>query len=239
MTFADLQADFKKLADAKKAADCAWFFKTEKGEYGEGDVFLGVKVPDQRKLSRKYKDLPLDSVRRLLESEFHEHRLTGLFILVLQYEKAKDDLREKIVDLYLEMVTKGHVNNWDLVDSSAPNILGDWLMRHDRAVLYKLAMSANLWERRVAMLSTFTLIRGGEFEDALALAEILLHDKHDLMHKAVGWMLREIGNRNTEVLRKFLNKWSNEMPRTMLRYAIEKLPEAERKSWLAKGKKSA
>ena len=228
----NIKHDLEKLADPKKAKILSRFFKTGKGEYGEGDIFLGIKVPDQRKVAAKYKDITLEDVQELLESKIHEHRLTSLFILVSKYKKADDPGKKEIVDFYLKN-TK-NINNWDLVDSSAPYILGNYLRDKGKPILYTLAKSGNLWERRIAMLSTYAFIRTNEFEDTLKIAEILLSDKHDLIHKAVGWMLREVGNRDPEKEEEFLKKHCKMMPRTMLRYAIEKFNKEKKNVYLNK-----
>ncbi len=229
--------DLKKIATKKKAEASAWFFKTGKGEYGHGDIFLGVTVPEQRSLARKYSDLPLLEIKKLLESKYHECRLTALLILVNKYEKVDEDEKQKIVKFYLSH-TK-NVNNWDLVDSSAPYILGDYLLSShleaelpSRRILYKLAKSKNLWERRIAIISTMAFIKVGQFDDTLKISEILLSDKHDLIHKAVGWMLREVGKKSQHALEKFLKKHKKLLPRTTLRYAIERFPEKLRKDYL-------
>jgi len=226
----DIKKELKELADTKQAIILSRFFKTGKGEYGEGDKFLGIKVPVQRKVARRYKDMPLKDVEKLLQSEYHEHRLTALFILIHQYDGGDD--RKKIVDIYRKNLK--HVNNWDLVDLSAPKILGEYLFDKDRKPLYGYARSDDLWERRVAILSTFTFIRNHEFDDALNIAEILLDDKHDLIHKAVGWMLREVGNRDLEEEEKFLKKHYKTMPRTMLRYSIEKFDTKKKAFYMKK-----
>lgn len=228
----DLQKEFEKLTDKKKAKDYAWFFKTAKGEYGEGDLFLGIVVPEQRKLAKKYSNLSLNEIKGLLQSKYHEHRLTSLFILINKYKKSGKPYKKEIFNTYLSN-TK-YINNWDLVDSSAPNIVGDYLLDKDKSILYKLAKSDNLWEKRISILSTFAFIKEKRFEDTLKIAEILLKDKHDLIHKAVGWMLREIGNRDLSAEEKFLQKQAKNMPRTMLRYAIEKFPEEKRRFYLGK-----
>ncbi len=225
-----LKQDLEKLADPEKAKILSRFFKTGKGEYGEGDIFLGVKVPGQRKVAAKYKDIALEDMQELLESRVHEHRLTSLFILVSKYKKADDLGKKEIVDFYLKN-TK-NINNWDLVDSSAPYILGNYLLDKDKSTLYTLAKSGNLWERRIAIISTYAFIRNNEFEDALRLAKILLNDNHDLIHKAVGWMLREVGNRDRNREEIFLQKHCKNMPRTMLRYAIEKFEDDKRKAYV-------
>ncbi len=218
-----------KHKDAEKARVLQRFFKTGKGEYGEGDVFLGVSVPVQRKVAGMYwRDCSLSDVQALLDSKFHEHRLTGLFILVKLYEKDKD--KKKIVGFYLENTER--VNNWDLVDSSAHKIIGDYLVGRDRKVLYKLLKSRYLWERRISVISCFAFIARNDFKDALRICELLLKDEHDLIHKATGWMLREIGKRDLKVLEGFLVKHHKVMPRTMLRYSIERLSEQKRKRLL-------
>ena len=227
-----MKEELKSKANSEKAKILSGFFKTGKGEYGEGDVFLGVVVPELRKIAKKYSGIDSMEVGELLNSKIHEERLCALFILIGHYKKADLEQREKIVRFYL--ANTKNINNWDLVDLSAPNILGDYLLDKDRVVLYRLVKSENLWERRIAVLSTFTFIREWQFKDSLRIFAILLKDKHDLIHKAVGWMLREIGKRDINVLRAFLNKHCKVMPRTMLRYAIEKLDEKERKGFLGK-----
>lgn len=222
-----IKKELNKKANKEKASHLARFFKTKKGEYGEGDVFIGIKVPEQRIISKKFKDASFKDIRELINSEIHEYRMTGLFILIFKYKQEK----EKSFNFYLRNIKK--INNWDLVDLSAPNIIGDYLLDKDRAILYQLAQSKNLWEKRIAIISTFTFIRQNDFKETLKISEILLNDKHDLIHKAVGWMLREIGKRNIEVEVNFLNKHCKKMPRTMLRYAIEKFPEEKRKYFLS------
>lgn len=231
MSLNELQKELQDFRNEKKGKDLQRFFKTGKGEYGEGDVFIGITVPTQRKLAKKYKSLSLEDIQVLLDSRFHEYRLTALFILVLQFEKGSEEVRKGVYDLYLKNAKK--VNNWDLVDSSAHKIVAAYLLdKDDRNILYELGKSDNLWEKRIGIMSTFAFIRAGEFEDALAVSEILLNDDHDLIHKAVGWMLREIGNRDKSVEEKFLKKHYKTMPRTMLRYAIEKFDKIERDRYL-------
>jgi 3-methyladenine DNA glycosylase AlkD len=203
------------------------FFKTGPGEYAEGDIFIGVAVPDTRRLVRTSDPLSEKDILALLRSPIHEERLLALLILVRRYQRGD----ETTVATFLRE-TK-FINNWDLVDSSAPYILGPWLLTRDRSILRKLAKSKNLWERRIAILATFAFIRANDFAWTLELAETLLHDAHDLMHKAVGWMLREVGNRHEPTLRAFLDAHAPAMPRTMLRYAIEKFPAADRDRFLA------
>lgn len=220
------------LGSAERATAAARYFKTGKGEYGEGDVFLGVPVPQQRKVARAFAALPLPDVRALLKSKRHEERLTALMILVRQYERGDEAEQRARYDLYLRH-TKW-VNNWDLVDSSAPQIVGGHLLRRNRAVLTRLAKSKSLWERRIAVIATYAFIRAGEAETTFALARLLMDDPHDLIHKAVGWMLREVGKRvGEDALRGFLDENVARLPRTALRYAIERLPPAERKAWLS------
>jgi 3-methyladenine DNA glycosylase AlkD len=210
------------------------FFKTGPGQYGEGDIFLGIVVPKQRILVKKYKELDFDSIQDLLNSKIHEHRLVGALILVEKYKKSdkeKDEnSKKKIFEFYLKNAK--NINNWDLVDLSAQNIVGKYLLDKNKAILYKLVKSNNLWEKRIAILSTFEFIKNNKFDDSLKIAELLINDKHDLIHKAVGWMLREIGKRNQEIEESFLKKHCKKMPRTMLRYAIEKFDEKKRKSYL-------
>jgi 3-methyladenine DNA glycosylase AlkD len=206
------------------------FFKTGPGEYGEGDVFIGVKVPGVRAVCRECRGVPLDVVLELLRSRVHEERSLALLMLVDAFERGADPVRKQIYDLYL--ANTRYINNWDLVDASAPQIVGGWLAARSRAPLKRLARSSSLWERRIAIVATFAFIRRGETEETFRIAEILLADRHDLIHKAVGWMLREVGKRDAARLRQFLARHYAAMPRTMLRYAIERFPEAERKRYL-------
>ncbi len=221
------------LANKERAAGSMRFFKTGPGEYGEGDKFLGLTVPQIRSLVRMGDALNEAGLLSLLHSEWHEERLLAMFIFTRWFTNAKGDEREqkRAVDLYL--ANTKWVNNWDLVDSSAPYILGPWLFRRGRGILAKLAASSCLWEQRIAVLATFAFIREGEFSDTLRLCKSLLTHPHDLMHKACGWMLREAGKRDVATLRAFLDENAPQMPRTMLRYAIEKLPEKERIRYLA------
>jgi len=227
-TAIQLKRELKKLADKKQAALLQRFFKTSKGEYGEGDIFLGIKVPVQRKIAARYQELSLKEIQKLLNSKVHEHRFTVLVILMGQYDNSPS----KVFNFYLKN-TK-NINNWDLVDISAHKIVGRYLLDKNRDILYKLARSKNLWERRMAAISTFAFIAKGDFGCSLKLAEMLINDEHDLMHKAVGWMLREIWKKDKKALERFLKKHYKTMPRIMLRYAIEKLPESDRKSYLKK-----
>lgn len=233
MTAQEISKQLRKLADPGRAEHSARYFKTGKGEYGEGDRFLGIRVPEIRALVKKCKIVSLAEIQKLMKSEFHEERLFALLLLVRKFSRG--DAREQAVifDFYLQNIA--HINNWDLVDSSASQIIGSHLEHRDKKLLYELVKSANLWERRIAIISTFYFIRNNQFEDALRLAEQLLQDKEDLIHKAVGWMLREVGKRNLAVEQAFLQRHYKTMPRTMLRYAVEKFSELERKKYLAAG----
>jgi 3-methyladenine DNA glycosylase AlkD len=224
--------ELKSEKNEEQAKNLARFFKTGKGQYGEGDIFWGLKVPVIRVISKKFKEASLGEIQGLLNSKVHEHRMVGLFILIEKYRKAEN--KKEIYDFYLKNTR--NINNWDLVDLTAPNIVGAFLLENkkERKILYSLVKSKSLWERRIAVLSTFNLLRDGEYKDILKIAEILLKDEHDLIHKAVGWMLREIGKRNKEVEIKFLEKYCKIMPRTMLRYAIEKFNLEERKKYMKK-----
>lgn len=224
--------EIQQLKTPKKAKILARFFKTGKGEYGEGDIFLGITVPQQRQIAKKYSNLTLEELQKLLNTKIHEYRLVALLILMIRYKKSDEEDKKTIFQFYLSN-TK-NINNWDLVDLSAPNIVGDYLLNEDRKILYQLAKSKNLWERRIAIMTTYTFIKNNDFNDTFKIAEILLQDKHDLIHKAVGWMLREVGKRNQKILEKFLDKHSRRMPRTMLRYAVERFDEEKRKFYLRK-----
>jgi 3-methyladenine DNA glycosylase AlkD len=227
-----LKSDLQKKRNSKKAKILQRFFKTGKGQYGEGDIFLGITVPEQRKTAKKYLDITLKQLQELLKSKIHEYRLVALLILVEKYKKSDEKNKREIYNFYLKN-TK-NVNNWDLVDITAPNIVGDFLTKKDKHILYKLVRSNSLWERRIGILATFTFIKNHDYKDALLVTEILLHDDHDLIHKAVGWMLREIGKRDQKLLEEFLTKHIKKMPRTTLRYAIERFPEKKRKAYLKK-----
>lgn len=220
------------LSNLQRAKISAGFFKTGKGEYGEGDVFLGITVPEQRKVAMKFLDLSFSEISKLLNSKIHEYRFTALEILVIQYEKEKDrKKKEKIKDFYLKNLK--FVNNWDLVDTSAPYILGDFLIEEkDRSVLYKLASSKVLWYRRVAVVSTFAFIKQGDFKDIINICEKLIADKEDLIQKSCGWMLREVGKKDKVVLKSFLDKFGQKMGRITLRYAIERFSKKEREKYL-------
>ena len=232
MTAATIRAHLQPLADPRIAGHAQKFFKTGPGDYGHGDRFLGIRVPVLRKVAREFRAAPLAAPLVLLRSPLHEERLVALFILVEQFARGTPVIRQRIYSKYLANVPK-HVNNWDLVDSSAHLIVGAQLEDGDRGVLYELARSPHLWSRRVAIIATFWFIRQGSFEDTLGIAELLLDDREDLIHKATGWMLREVGNRDRAVAERFLRRHCRRMPRTMLRYAIERLPERTRRAYLA------
>lgn len=225
-----LKKEMHAVADPEQAKNALRFFKTCKGEYGQGDRFLGLKVPVVRAVAKAYDDLSLADCVALLQSHWHEFRQVATFIMVLQFTKGDEKKRERIYKAYLANTRR--INNWDLVDMSAPQIVGGYLQDKNRDALYRFARSKNLWERRISILATFAFIRDNDFGDTLKLAKILLHDEHDLMHKAVGWMLREVGNRDKGVEELFLKKWYKHMPRTMLRYAIERFPEVRRRQYL-------
>lgn len=224
-----LKQDLTKLKNPAKAKLLSRFFKTGRGEYGEGDIFIGLTVPQSRKIAIKYKHFYLKEVEQLLSSKIHEYRLIALLLLVHNY-KNNEEKRKEIYNFYLKN-TK-NINNWDLVDLSSHKIVGHFLSDKDKSILYKLAKSKNIWERRIAIISTANFIQQGRFTDTLEISKMLLHDKHDLIHKAVGWMLREVGKKDKAVLENFLKRHYKSMPRTMLRYAIEKFPEKERKKYL-------
>lgn len=220
----------RKLANPTKAQFLQRFFKTGPGEYAEGDVFAGLTVPQTRQLARQYPDLSFDDTKRLLKSEIHEARLLALLIWVRQFRRGDERLRQRLHLAYLKHAK--YVNNWDLVDLSAEVLVGEFLLDRPRSLVRRLATSKLLWHRRIAVLATFAFIKAGQFADTLALARMLLHDKQDLIHKAVGWMLREVGKRDPQRLEHFLKPVYLRMPRTMLRYAIEKFPESRRRKYL-------
>ena len=226
----EIRRNLKELSDSAIAEQAQRFFKTGKGEYGEGDKFLGIRVPIIRKLVGKYLGVSIDEVLLLLRSSFHEERLFALLMLVQMFSRGTDKEKKEIYELYLSN-TK-YINNWDLVDSSASYIVGEYLENRDKQPIYDMARSEDLWERRISIMSMFHMIKCNDLNDALEISEILKNDREDLIHKAVGWMLREIGKRNLSVEKAFLKKHYKEMPRTMLRYAIEKFPEKERKMYL-------
>jgi 3-methyladenine DNA glycosylase AlkD len=220
----------RKLGNKQKARILQGFFKTGHGGYGKGDIFIGVRVPEIRKLAGKYQDISITDVQKLLKSPIHEERLLALIILVLKYSKGNDVVKKRIYKLYLKNTR--HINNWDLVDLTAEKIVGEYLTDKSKEPLYKLAKSKSLWERRISIMATFHSIKQNNFVQTLIVAEMLLKDKEDLIHKAVGWMLREIGKRHLSTEEKFLKEHSQEMPRTMLRYAIERFPESKRQGYL-------
>ncbi|MDV3347925.1 DNA alkylation repair protein [Leptothoe sp. LEGE 181152] len=230
MTAKDISNILRDLADPVIAEHSQRFFKTGKGEYGEGDQFLGIRVPALRKQVKKHQATSLPDVKKLLMSPFHEERLFALLLLVHKFSQGNDAEKTTIYQLYLDHTQ--YINNWDLVDSSAYKIVGVYLETRDRQILYQLAQSCNLWERRIAIMSTFQFIRNDQFDDTLQLSELLLNDSEDLIHKAVGWMLREIGKRDVATEKAFLKTHYKTMPRTMLRYAIEKFPKQERQQYL-------
>ena len=234
LNLTDLLAELETLKDPQRALGSLRYFKTGPGEYAEGDLFLGIEILAQKRLSKKYSNLNLSDLQRLLASKYHDHRSLALSILTLQYAKNKDlQTKEKIYNFYLKN-TK-NINNWDLVDISAPHIVGQYLLdKPNRKILYQLAKSKNLWEKRIAIITTLTLIKNQDFKDTLAIAEILINDDHDLIHKAVGWMLREVGKKDQTVEEKFLQKHYQTMPRTMLRYAIEKFETKKRDFYLGR-----
>jgi len=238
MSATQVVKEIQALSNRGRAHDLQKFFQTAPGQYGECDIFLGLTVPQVRTVAKEYKAISLDEIDVLVRSKFHEVRLCGLVILTLQYKAAKErKIKKKLFDLYMKAMTDGYINNWDLVDVTAP-IIGEYLIDSDDpyVLLYKLAKSKSLWQRRVSMVFTFAFIRSGDIEPTFEMAEKLLHDKHDLIHKAVGWALREAGKLNGIALRNFLATHSHEMPRTMLRYSIEKFSERERKKWLLESK---
>jgi len=234
----NLRNELKNAGNPEKAKILSRFFKTGKGEYGHGDVFLGITVPRQREIARRYYDLPVTDVLELLKSKVHEERFTALVLLVHAYQKGDDSAKPKIFTQYLKHAK--WINNWDLVDTSTPQIVGDWCFRQkDPDRLKRLAKSKDLWERRIGVLGTFTFIRNHDIQPALDVAEMLLNEKHDLIHKAVGWMLREAHKRQAGPVHEFLDEHTHKMPRVMLRYAIEKLPEGERKSYLTESRRQS
>jgi 3-methyladenine DNA glycosylase AlkD len=230
MTAQEISKILRRLADPQIAEHSQRFFKTGPGQYGEGDLFLGIRVPVLREQAKRFKDAPLVEVQSLLKSPFHEERLCALLLLAQKFSQSNPAHQKAIYELYLNNTR--YINNWDLVDLSAYWIVGAWLMDKDRQPLYTLAHSKSLWERRIAIIATFHFIKDRQFADTLAIAALLLTDREDLMHKAVGWMLREVGKRDLTQEIEFLNAHYRQMPRTMLRYAIEKFPENERLKYL-------
>ncbi len=229
-TITFLRNEVKIIASKERAAVSRRFFKTGKGQYGEGDVFVGITVPQCRSLAKKYNICTLEELETLLQSKIHEERLIVLLILVEQFDIASDPMKKQIYDFYLKNTF--YINNWDLVDLSADKIVGSYLLDKPKNILVELATSENIWRRRIAMLATYNFIKNKSYTDALNIAKILLHDKHDLIQKAVGWMLREIGKRDEATEKKFLDKYHREMPRTTLRYAIERFPSDVRKKYM-------
>lgn len=227
----DVIRDLKRKSDGKKAAILQRFFKTDIGEYGHGDIFLGINVPIQRQIARSYFDLPLAEVKVLLASKFHEVRLTAVLILVRQYELDNNYLRRRtIYNFYVSNLDR--VNNWDLVDLSAPKIIGNYLINKNKKLLVKLSKSKSLWHRRIAVVSTYGLMKSGDLETTLRITNILINDHEDLIHKACGWMLREVGKKDKTLLKKYLCINRAKMPRVMLRYSIEKFNKRERQFFL-------
>lgn len=227
-----IKSDLKEASNPEKAVILARFFKTGRGEYGEGDIFWGITVPIQRNIAKKHSDTKLDDIAKLLTDPVHECRLTALLILVQQYSKGSEPQKKQIAEFYLDNTAS--INNWDLVDLSADRILGHYLMDKDRSVIYRLAESSMLWEQRIAVLTTFHFIKNNDFGDTISLCEKFLTHRHDLIHKATGWMLREAGKRDISVLLNFLDRHHKIMPRTMLRYSIEKLDDAQKKKYMSK-----
>jgi len=225
-----LKQEIAKHANAKCAALMQRYFKTGKGEYAEGDIFLGLNVGQQRKIAKQFREIGLSELKPYLNSGIHEERLVGAFILVEKFAKAGEEEKRKIFDFYFENIQG--INNWDLVDLSAPKIVGQFLLRKNKSILYALAKSQSIWEKRIAVMATHAFVRQKRFEYSLKISKALLHDKHDLIHKTVGWTLREIGNKDLAIEEKFLKKHYKKMPRTMLRYAIEKFPEQKRLAYL-------
>lgn len=227
-----VKKELQALADKEKAKQLRSFFKTRKGEYAEGDKFLGVVVPKQRAIAKKYyKDITLGGITLLLKSVYHEIRMTALLMLVSKMEKTKDaKKREAIVECFMKNIS--YVNNWDLVDLAAPNILGRYLFDKDKTLLYELAASDNLWKQRTALLATFYFIKHNHFDDTLAICEMLMDNAHDLIQKSIGWMLREIGKRDKDKERQFLDKYAPTMPRISLRYALEHFDEEEKEHYM-------
>jgi len=226
----EIQKELEQYIDPVKRKYLPKFFKTGVGQYGEGDKFLGVVVPNTRIVAKKHKHEPFEVIAELLQSEWHECRLCALLMLVERFKKSEEKKKKEIFEFYLSQTAR--INNWDLVDLSAPTIVGEYMKNNSREILYSLAKSHLLWDQRIAVVSTYTLIKNDDFMDILAIAELLLYHKHDLMQKAIGWMLREVGKRDRDLLIQFLEKYSKVMPRTMLRYAIEKFSESERKEFM-------
>ena len=234
-TAAEAKKALRQLENHYQAENLGWFFKTGPGEYGEGDKFLGLRVPQTRTISKQFIDLSQDQISILLDSEYHEDRQLGLFVLVLQYKRAKElEEKARIFNFYIEEAKRGRVNNWDLVDGTAP-YLGAYLVEtNNLQPIWELAKESDLWLKRISVLLTFAFLKAKDEAPTFEIAEYHLHHHHDLMHKAVGWMLREMGKINSKALTGFLEKHATQMPRTMLRYSIGKLREDERQKWLKK-----
>ena len=236
MTYKKIKKELKKYSSFKRKKTNEYFFKTGIGQYGEGDIFIGVSIPDCRKIAKKYMDVSLSEFKKLFSSPIHEEKMTAHIILILKFEKGSLTNQKSIYNFYIKN-TK-HINNWDFVDISSYKTIGAYLLSNKKVskkILYKFARSKNLWQRRIAIISTYTFIRAGDYRDTLAISKILLSDKHDLIHKAVGWMLREVGKKSLGDEENFLKKSYKKMPRTMLRYATEKFGEEKRQAYL-KGK---
>lgn len=230
MTYTDAKNTLLQLAQPERAVLVARFFKTAPGQYGEGDQFLGLSMPQQHVVVKQYQNLPLDETEQLVRDSYHECRMVGLLIWVAQYQKASPSQQPVILERYL--ANRPYINNWDLIDVTCPHILGRYVAKGDRSILYELADEESLWSKRMAIVSTLALIRLGHYSDTFTLAEILLPHKHDLIHKAIGWMLREVGKRNPDALEEFLHDHVRQMPRTALRYAIERFEPARRRYYL-------
>jgi len=230
----EIKQKLDSLADPSNQQQIQRFFKTGKGDYAEGDIFLGIRTPMLRKLAAQYQDLSLNDAEQLLQSPIHEHRSLALMLWVTQFPKANKAQQQRLFERYLQN-TK-FINNWDLVDISAPTLVGQYLLEKEREILYKLVASESLWERRIAVVATLTFIRHQQFEDILKFAKLLLNEPHDLIHKAVGWMLREAGKQNLSVLKAFIDEYDTQLPRTTLRYAIEHFDEEQRQFHLKRKK---
>ncbi len=230
-TLNEIKKRLARDANPKRVDAVQKFFRTGPGEYGEGDVFISVTVPQTRKVAREFRDAPIEVIEKLLTSKIHEERLLALIIFTEKFPRGDEATRKRIYDIYLDNTR--HVNNWDLVDASAYKIVGAWLFERSRKPLYKLARSKSMWEQRISIVSTYYFIKRGELDDTFAISDLLLHHEHDLIHKAVGWMLREAGKQDEKMLVDFLASRYQSMPRTMLRYAIEKFPEKKRRAYLA------
>lgn len=230
MSLNEIRKTLKEFENKKKARKLQRFFKTGPGEYGEGDIFLGIKVPVLRNIAKKYKGISLPDIEKMLHSPIHEERFLSLVLLTQAFARSNEREKKKLYEFYLENTE--YINNWDLVDTSAEHIIGTFLRDKSKKPLHFLARSRSLWERRIAIISTFNFIKQNDFDETLKIAKMLVEDKEDLIHKAVGWMLREVGKRDLQAEEIFLEEHYNKMPRVMLRYAIEKFTEAKRKKYL-------